>query len=58
MRRAGYDGHLRNIAMAIGNWLTEADKPPKEAVAVLRVAAEEDDPLVPEHAAWALERAG
>jgi hypothetical protein len=32
------------------------DKPPEEAVAVLRGALEDEEPLVREHAAWALQQ--
>ena len=58
MRRAGYAGFKRNVAVAMGNWLAAADEPPKEALAALRDAAAEEEPLVREHAAWALARAG
>ena len=53
VRRAGYAGFKRNVAVALGNWLAAADEPQHEAVAVLRRALE-DEPLVREHAAWAL----
>ena len=58
IRRAGYAGFKRNVAVAMGNWLASVDEPPQEAIAVLRDALESDEPLVREHAAWALERAG
>jgi epoxyqueuosine reductase len=57
IRRAGYAGFRRNVAVAIGNWLASVDQPPEEAVAVLGDAIERDDALVREHAAWAVERA-
>ena len=57
VRRAGYAGFKRNVAVALGNLLAAADEPPLEAVAVLRRALE-DEPLVREHAAWALEQRG
>jgi epoxyqueuosine reductase len=57
IRRAGYAGFKRNVAVAIGNWLASVDQPPEEAVAVLGDAIERDDALVREHAAWAVERA-
>lgn len=41
IRRAGYAGFTRNVA-----------------VAVLREALEREEPLVREHAGWALERTG
>lgn len=57
MRRAGYASFRRNVAVAMGNWLASLDTPPEEAVAVLQDALEEGEPLVQEHAAWALARA-
>ncbi len=56
MRRAGYAGFKRNVAIAIGNWLSSVDEPPVEAVAVLRSALEDEEELVREHAEWALTR--
>jgi epoxyqueuosine reductase len=53
MRRAGYAGFERNVAVATGNWLASMDEPPEAAVAVLREAVREEEP-VPEHAEWAL----
>lgn len=41
-----------------GNWLVSVEEPPEEAVAVLRQALEDEEPLVREHVAWALGRAG
>ena len=35
---------------------SSAVDPPEEAVAVLRAVLEDDEPLVGEHAAWALAR--
>ncbi|MDT8342185.1 MAG: tRNA epoxyqueuosine(34) reductase QueG [Longimicrobiales bacterium] len=59
IRRAGYAGFKRNVAVAIGNWVTSTDgEPPEEAVAVLREALEDEEPLVREHAGWALDRVG
>lgn len=57
IRRAGYAGFKRNVAVAMGNWLAGVDAPPEEAVAVLREALDDDNPLVREHVAWALDRA-
>ena len=54
IRRAGYAGFKRNVAVAMGNWLAAVEEPPEEAVAVLGDAVEDDEPLVREHAAWAL----
>lgn len=58
IRRAGYAGFKRNIAVALGNWLASVDAPPEEAVAVLREALEDESELVREHAEWALDRRG
>ena len=44
------------MAVGIGNWLASVEKPPDEAVVVLRDALEDEDTLVREHAVWALER--
>ena len=57
LRRAGYAGFRRNVAIALGNWLTSLDAPPKEAVAALRDAVRDEEPVVREHTAWALEQA-
>jgi epoxyqueuosine reductase len=54
VRRAGYAGFRRNVAVAIGNWLASEDEPPEGAVAALRDALEDESDLVREHAAWAL----
>jgi epoxyqueuosine reductase len=54
LRRAGYAGFKRNVAVAIGNWLASLDQAPVEAVATLRDALRDEEPLVREHAAWAL----
>jgi epoxyqueuosine reductase len=56
IRRAGYAGFRRNVAVALGNWLAGLDEPPEEAVAVLHGALEDDSEVVREHAAWALKR--
>jgi epoxyqueuosine reductase len=51
--RAGRDGFVRNVAVALGNLRD------RRAVAALRRAAGADpSPVVREHAAWALERIG
>ena len=54
LRRAGYTGFKRNVAVAIGNWLATLDEPPDEAVGVLEAALEDKEALVREHADWAL----
>lgn len=56
MRRAGYAGFKRNVAVALGNWLASVDEAPVEAVAVLRDALEDAEAPVREHAAWAVGR--
>ncbi len=43
-------GLLRNVAVALGNWGSQA------ALPALRRAAQDSEPLVREHAAWALEQ--
>jgi len=51
IRRTGYEGWLRNIAVALGN------APPSPAViAALRARADDASALVREHVAWALEQ--
>jgi epoxyqueuosine reductase len=57
IRRAGYAGFKRNVAVATGNWLAEEDEPPQGVVVVIRSALEDDEPLVLEHARWALKQA-
>jgi len=57
IRRAGYAGFKRNVAVALGNWLAAVEEPSEEAVAVLREALEDESEVVREHAAWALGRA-
>ena len=58
MRRAGYAGLRRNVAIAIGNWLAESDTPDPEAVGELVAALSDEDPVVAEAAAWGLGQAG
>ncbi len=49
VRRAGYEGFSRNVAVALGN------APPSAGVtAALEARAEDPSPLVREHVAWAL----
>ncbi len=57
IRRAGYAGFKRNVAVAMGNCLAgiEGD-PPEAVVAALRDALEDETALVREHAAWALDQ--
>lgn len=56
IRRAGRAGFLRNVAVAIGNWLGKVEVVPEGAVAVLVRALGDEEPLVRGHAAWALGR--
>jgi len=56
IRRAGRAGFARNVCVAMGNWLGELDGLPEDALAVLEDALRDDDVLVREHAAWALEQ--
>ncbi|HET6905553.1 MAG TPA: tRNA epoxyqueuosine(34) reductase QueG [Rhodanobacteraceae bacterium] len=51
IRRAGYEGWLRNVAVALGN-APRSD----EIVNTLRARADDPSALVREHVAWALER--
>lgn len=50
MRRAGYAGFKRNVAVALGNWGSPA------AIPVLADSLSDPEPLVRAHAAWALGR--
>jgi epoxyqueuosine reductase len=51
IRRTGYEGWLRNIAVALGN-----APPSAEVVAALRGRADDASPIVREHVEWALSR--
>jgi epoxyqueuosine reductase len=53
LRRAGYEGWLRNVAVALGN----APSAPG-VVAALRQRRDHPSALVREHVAWALSRHG
>ncbi len=53
IRRAGYEGWLRNIAVALGNAPTAPD-----IIAALRAREHDASALVREHVAWALARHG
>jgi epoxyqueuosine reductase len=50
VRRAGYAGLLRNVAVALGNSADPRARPHLERL------SKHDDPLVREHAQWAIER--
>lgn len=56
MRRAGYTGLRRNVAIALGNWLAGSDVPDPEAVGELVAALSDEDAVVAEAAAWGLGR--
>jgi len=58
MRRAGYGGLRRNVAIALGNWLAESATPDPDAVGELMAALSDEDEVVAEAAAWGLGRAG
>ena len=51
LRRAGYEGWLRNVAVALGN--APADE---RVVAALAARADDPSPVVREHVRWALEQ--
>ena len=51
IRRTGYEGWLRNIAVALGNARPSADH-----ISALQARADDASPIVREHVAWALER--
>ena len=51
LRRAGYEGWLRNVAVALGNAATDA-----AVVGALRSRSEHPSELVREHVHWALGR--
>ena len=54
IKRAKRRGFLRNVAVALGNWLSAADHRPPEAVEALLAALDDHEPLIRGHAAWAL----
>jgi epoxyqueuosine reductase len=51
LRRTGYEGWLRNVAVALGN--APADE---RVVAALAARADDPSPVVREHVQWALGR--
>jgi epoxyqueuosine reductase len=51
LRRVGYAGWLRNVAVALGNAPRSA-----EVIAALRARADHENEMVREHVAWALEQ--
>jgi hypothetical protein len=56
MRRAGYPGLRRNVAIALGNWLATSDTPDPDAVGELLAALSDEDERVAAAAAWGLEK--
>ena len=50
IKRAKRRGYLRNLAVAIGNNGNETDLP------ILEQAMQDDEPLIREHAKWAMEK--
>jgi len=56
MRRAGYSGLRRNVAIALGNWLAAGNRPDPDVVGELVAALSDEDVTVAETAAWALGR--
>jgi len=56
MRRAGYAGFRRSVAIALGNWLSTGDTSDPDAVGVLVAALSDEDATVAKAAAWALGR--
>jgi hypothetical protein len=56
MRRAGYAGLRRNVAIALGNWLAASDTPDPGAVGQLVAALSDEDPVLAAAAAWGLGR--
>jgi epoxyqueuosine reductase len=58
IRRTGYAGWLRNIAVALGNVDLERAADPGAVIAVLDERREDPSELVREHVDWALRRLG
>ena len=58
MKRAKLRGLKRNAAVVLGNVRTASQKEKVEDVQVLTRALDDPEPLVREHASWALRRAG
>ena len=55
IKRTKRKGFLRNVAVALGNWERQGHKSPP---AVLTRALGDSEPLIREHAAWAVEARG
>ncbi len=58
LRRPGYAGLRRNVAIALGNRLATGDAPDRGAVDELVAALADEDPVVVRAAAWGLGRIG
>lgn len=58
IRRTGYEGWLRNIAVALGNVEPAESANADQVLAALRGRREHPSPLVREHVEWALARLG
>lgn len=58
MKRAKLRGLKRNAAVVLGNVRTASQMEKVEDVQVLTRALDDPEPLVREHASWALRRAG
>lgn len=56
MRRAGYGGLRRNVAIALGNWLATSDAPDPDAIGELVAALSDEDEGAARAAAWGLGR--
>jgi epoxyqueuosine reductase len=56
IRRAGYTGWLRNIAVALGNMDTAEPENLQAALDALLARADHPSPLVREHVEWAIKR--
>jgi epoxyqueuosine reductase QueG len=54
VRRTGYAGLRRNVAIALGNWLAASGTPDPEAVGALVAALSDEDTTIAEAAAWGL----
>ena len=56
IRRTGYEGWLRNIAVALGNIDPAGAEHPGKVMAALVARKDHASPLVREHVTWAIER--
>jgi len=58
IKRAKRRGLLRNVVVALGNWLGSVEEPPEEVLSALVAALSDPEPLVRGHAAWGLGKVG